>query len=118
MGSTIWNPFYDILNQLKTYRLDKNEKPIQINSKTKEFLQLQEASNTLINRSKEAYFSQKEFTENASHELQTSIAIIIGKLELLLESQDLKDKDANTIAEVDRKSTRLNSSHVRISYAV
>jgi len=103
----VWNPFYDILNQLKTYRLDKNEKPIQINSKTKEFLQLQEASNTLINRSKEAYFSQKEFTENASHELQTPIAIIIGKLELLLESQDLKDKDANTIAEVINMTGRL-----------
>ncbi|RYM34139.1 HAMP domain-containing histidine kinase [Brumimicrobium glaciale] len=103
----IWNPFYDILNQLKTYRLDKNEKSIEINSNIKEFIQLQEAANTLINRSKEAFLSQKEFTENASHELQTPIAIIIGKLELLLESKDLKDEDANTIANVINIADRL-----------
>ncbi len=103
----VWNPFYEILNQLKTYRLDKNENSIEINSKTKEFIQLQEASNTLINRSKEAYFSQKEFTENASHELQTPIAIIIGNLEMLLESPDLKDKDADIIAQVINIAGRL-----------
>ncbi|PWH84938.1 sensor histidine kinase [Brumimicrobium oceani] len=103
----VWNPFYDVLHQLKTYRLDKHEKSIKINSNVKEFIQLEAAANTLINRSKEAFNAQKEFTENASHELQTPIAIIIGKLELLLESQNLKDEDASTIAEVINISGRL-----------
>ena len=65
------------------------------------------AGNILITQSKNAYISQKQFTENASHELQTPIAIIINKLELLLESEHLKEKDAKTIAEVLKISDRL-----------
>ncbi|MBK5209187.1 MAG: HAMP domain-containing histidine kinase [Flavobacteriaceae bacterium] len=103
----VWNPFYDILDKLKTYRIDKDETPINIATKTKEFIQLQEASNTLIHHSKETYTSQKHFTENASHELQTPIAIIINKLELLLESENLKEKEAKTIAEVINIADRL-----------
>lgn len=103
----VWNPFYEILNRLKTYRLDRDESPINIATKTNEFIQLQDASNALIHHSKEAYTSQKHFTENASHELQTPIAIIINKLELLLESEDLKEKEANTIAQVINMADRM-----------
>ena len=103
----IWRSFYDILNQLKTYRLDKNGTTINVKTNTKEFVELQNASNILIKHSKDAYTSQKQFTENASHELQTPIAIIINKLELLLESELLKEKDAKTIVEVLNISDRL-----------
>ncbi len=103
----VWNPFYDILKQLKSYRLDKDETHKNIATKTKEFIQLQDASNALICHSKEAYTSQKQFTENASHELQTPIAIIINKLELLLESKDLKETEAQTIAQVINIADRL-----------
>lgn len=103
----VWTPFYDILNRLKTFRLDKEEGVIRTATKTTEFLQLQEASNALIRHSKEAYDSQKQFTENASHELQTPIAIITNKLELLLESENLQEKEANTIAEVINMADRL-----------
>lgn len=103
----VWNPFYDILNTLKTYRLDKDKTTINIPTKTSEFLELQKASNALIRHSQEAYTSQKQFTENASHELQTPLAIIINKLELLLESEDLKDTDAQIIAEVINRVERL-----------
>lgn len=103
----VWNPFYDILDRLKTYRLDKDKTSIDIPTKTTEFLELQKASNALIRHSQEAYSSQKQFTENASHELQTPLAIIINKLELLLESENLKDEDAQTIAEVINRVERL-----------
>ena len=103
----VWNPFYDILNRLKTYRLDKDESPKNIVTRTKEFIQLQDAANALIHHSKEAYTSQKQFTENASHELQTPIAIIINKLELLLESLNLKEKEAQIIAQVINIADRL-----------
>ena len=103
----VWNPFYDILNSLKNYRLDGRETAINIPTKTAEFVELQNASNTLISHTREAYNSQKQFTENASHELQTPLAIITNKLELLLESENLKDEDAQTIAEVINRVERL-----------
>ena len=103
----IWYSFYNILEQIKTFRLDKDSPAINAKTNTKEFKELQNASNLLIKHSKDAYTSQKQFTENASHELQTPIAIIINKLELLLESEHLKEKDAKTIAEVLNISDRL-----------
>jgi signal transduction histidine kinase len=103
----VWNPFYEILNRLKNYRLDKDEAPINIATNTKEFTELQNASNTLIHHSKEVYTSQKQFAENASHEMQTPLAIITNKLELLLESESLTDANAKTIADVMNIANRL-----------
>lgn len=103
----VWTPFYQILDALKKYRLDQNEKPIKISSNTKEFKELQKASNALIKHAKEAYHSQKQFTENASHELQTPLAVISTKLELLLESDDLTHNNAHRIAEVIAITNRI-----------
>ncbi|MFV0572369.1 MAG: histidine kinase dimerization/phospho-acceptor domain-containing protein [Xanthomarina gelatinilytica] len=103
----VWNPFYDILNRLKAYRLDKNGATLEVRTNTKEFTELQNASNALIAHAKEAYLSQKQFTENASHELQTPLAIIRNKLELLLESENLNQTDAQSIVEVIQMAERL-----------
>ena len=104
----VWNPFYAILRRLKTYRLDKDETPINVATDTREFAELQKASNTLIDHAREAYSSQKQFTENAAHELQTPLATIANKLELLLESDSLTETDANVIAAVLHVTSRLS----------
>lgn len=109
----VWNPFYDILAQLKAYRLSHESASINVPTNIKEFAELQKASNSLIEHSKETYLSQKQFIENASHELQTPLAIIINKLELLLESDNLNNSDANAIANVvsmAEKLSKLNKS--------
>lgn len=109
----MWNPFYYILNRLKTYKIGSNEECIKTNSNIKEFKELQHAANTLIKHAQEAYSSQKQFTENASHELQTPLAIIINKLELMLESESLSDENAQSVAEVIKTAervTQLNKS--------
>ena len=109
----MWNPFYEILNRLKTYKLGKDEKSIETATNIKEFKELQHASNTLIKHAKEAYTSQKQFTENASHELQTPLAIIINKLELLLEAESLSEADAQSIDNIIKiadRVTQLNKS--------
>lgn len=103
----MWNPFYEILNRLKTYKLSTDEVKIETNSNIKEFKELENASNTLIKHAKEAYLSQKQFTENASHELQTPLAVIINKLELLLETETLSEKDAQSVANVIKTANRV-----------
>lgn len=103
----MWNPFYAILNRLKTFQLGRSENKIETTSNIKEFNELQRASNTLISHAQEAYDSQKQFTENASHELQTPLAIIINKLELLLESEKLSATDAQSIGNIIKIADRL-----------
>ena len=83
----IWRPFYLLLKQLKAFNLNK---PVPLNtSKTKvdEFKLLNETVQKLLQQNVEVYSSQKQFIENASHELQTPLAISINKLEMLAEKR-------------------------------
>ncbi len=103
----LWKPFYEILRQLKNFRLDSNEKPPDIKTNIKEFKELKSAVNTLTQHSLETYTHQKQFTENAAHELQTPLAIAAGKLELLLEKDDIKATHAADIVQVLQIMERL-----------
>lgn len=103
----IWNPFHEIVGRLRKYRLEKDQTPIAVKTRTSEFMELQQAANALISHSKEAFESQKQFTENASHELQTPLAIINNKLELLLESKNLTQADAQALAEIIKMVERM-----------
>lgn len=109
----LWKPFYDLLEQLKSYRLGTGKALPSAKTKTKEFRDLQNAANLLLQHNIEMYEQQKQFIGNASHELQTPLAIAINKLELLLEKGDLQEAQAEGIAEVlhiMERLTRLNRS--------
>lgn len=96
----LWKPFYNFLNQLKNYRLGVSNNLPEVETKTKEFIDLQSAINTLLKHNIKTYEQQKQFIGNASHELQTPLAIATNKLELLIEKGDLKNTQAESIAEV------------------
>ena len=105
----LWNPFYDFLYQLKSYHLGTTKKLPQVSSKTKEFQDLQIAVNTLLVQNNLTFEQQKEFIGNASHELQTPLAIVTSKLELLLEKNNLQEDNVEKIAEIFQIITRLIS---------
>jgi signal transduction histidine kinase len=96
----LWSPFYHLLNSLKQFRVDEDSSLPEIKTGTTEFRELKQAADELIERTIRTYANQKQFTENAAHELQTPIAIITSKLELLIERATLSAEDAEKIAEV------------------
>ena len=109
----LWKPFYEFLNQLKEFRLEKNQVLPQVKTETKEFTDLQNAVNSLLQHATQTYEHQKEFIGNASHELQTPLAIATNKLELLIENGNLQNEQAENIAEVMQiieRLVRLNKS--------
>ncbi|SUX46605.1 Probable sensor histidine kinase TcrY [Chryseobacterium indoltheticum] len=109
----LWKPFYELLNELKNYRLGISKSFPQVETKTKEFSDLQDAVTTLLQYSEKSYEQQKEFIGNASHELQTPLAIAIGKLELLIEKENFTENQAEKIAEIMEiieRLVRLNKS--------
>ncbi|WP_026969201.1 sensor histidine kinase [Algoriphagus terrigena] len=109
----LWKPFYTLLGDLKTFRLDKESPALEVKSQTKEFMELESAVNSLISNARETYSNQKKFTENASHELQTPLAVITAKLELLLERESLQSESAETVGQIlqtIQRLTRLNKS--------
>lgn len=118
LSHEIWDPFYTILDQLKQYEIEK-DKPIELPySSTAEFRDLSKAIVLLVNKSREAYLSQKEFTENASHELQTPIAIFRSKLELLIQTASLTKEQAELIShllDTTDRVARLNKNLLLLS---
>ena len=81
--SNIWKPFYFLMNQLRSFKL-KDGQPLTL-SKTRidEFNFMQKTIQRFLTKNIESYNKQKQFIENASHELQTPLAIAMNKLELL-----------------------------------
>lgn len=103
----LWKPFYDFLNQLRNYRLGNTNQLPEVQTETKEFTDLNTAVNTLLQHSIATFENQKEFIGNASHELQTPLAIVTNKIELLLENEDLKEEQAQNIVEIYQIIQRL-----------
>jgi signal transduction histidine kinase len=81
----ILSPFHKTLKAIQNFSL-KSDKEIKLpETRTQEFQQLNFFLKKMTGKARADYRALKEFTENASHELQTPLAIIRGKLELLLE---------------------------------
>ena len=104
----VWNPFYKLLENLRNFKIEKDHKIDLEESKIEEFNTLNEDINDLIIKSVRSYQSQKQFIENASHEIQTPIAIAINKLELLLEDNHLEEKQASKIISAIENLERLS----------
>ena len=83
-----------------------------------EFNRLNEAALSMSKRSEKAYIEQKEFIENAAHELQTPLAVIRGKLELLADSEELNEEQLQYIDQLFGQLNRvvhLNKSLLLLS---
>lgn len=109
----LWEPFYNFLAQVTTFRLGSSKVLPDIVTDVKEFNSLKSAVNTLLQHSLETYTHQKQFIENAAHELQTPLAIATNKLELLLEKGNMDPAQAENIGEVLQiieRLVRLNKS--------
>ena len=104
----IWQPFYRSLEQVKAFRLDKGQHIVFGKTEVIEFEELNEGLHTLIDGNITAYRQQKEFTENASHELQTPLAIVKSKLDLLLQNHDLTHEQLDIIEDVNQAINRVS----------
>ncbi len=92
--------------------------PLNNETKISEFKKLNAAALAMSTRSEKAYQEQKSFIENASHELQTPLAIALGKLELLAEEEATTKKQLVEIDEVYQtlnRAVRLNKALLLLS---
>jgi len=103
-------PFKRTMRAIQSFDLKQKETLRLPGTQTSEFRELNEFLVKMTEKAREDYQSLKEFTENASHELQTPTAIIRGKLDLLMES-DIRDEQAILIAEMQNALERLSRIH-------
>jgi signal transduction histidine kinase len=110
-------PFYNTLKKLQYFNLKAKKKLVLRPTRTKEFSELNNYVGKMTDKAVDDYISLKEFAENASHELQTPLAIIRSKLELLSES-DIRGEQAVLISDMQNsvdKLTHINRSLVLLS---
>lgn len=118
MLKKIWKPFHSLMGQLRDFRIEKNHQIKTMDTTIEEFKLLNSSVTTLIDQSRARYLEQQHFIENASHELQTPLAISINKLELFLENTNLPEDDVKTMVSIlDNlgRLTRLNKSLLLLS---
>ncbi|MFH7018186.1 histidine kinase dimerization/phospho-acceptor domain-containing protein [Flavobacterium sp. FlaQc-47] len=114
----IWKSFHVILENLKEIKLGTGSKLKPINSSIDEFISLEKEVEKMLTRNEMIYSSQKQFIENASHELQTPLAISINKLELFAENNILPDEqmmELGKITDTLNRLTKLNKSLLMLS---
>lgn len=114
----LWGPLYTFLDQLTRFRLGKTKEKPAMDTQIQEFKDLELAVATLIRHNEESYEQQKQFIGNASHELQTPLAIMINKLEIMAETEGLNQEQAEIVAAVlatAERLVRLNKSLLLLS---
>lgn len=107
ISKQLWQPFYHSLDKIRNFDLNKQKAIAFKQTNIAEFAELNQSLDRLIAGNIAAYTQQKEFADNASHELQTPLAIIQSKLELLLQSKSLTDEQYNIIEEALKALARV-----------
>lgn len=113
MSKRLWRPFHSTLTKIQNFSLEKGELPQFSNTDTTEFVRLNSILNDLISDNLSSYRKQKEFIENASHELQTPLAVFKSQLDMLLQQPDLTQEQTDIIQSlysVSSRMTRLNKN--------
>ena len=90
-------PFYRLVDWLDHSRLGKKNVPLENPTHTTEFRKLNEAVMRYATHSEEVFEQQKQFIGNASHELQTPLAICQNRLEMLMEDETLSEPQMDEI---------------------
>lgn len=88
-------PFKDVQNRVKT--------------STTDFKYLDESLALLMKQINEAFYKEREFTSNASHELMTPISILQNKLENWLADETLDEPSSIAIMEMMKTVDRLKN---------
>ena len=109
----LWRPFYKAIEQLDRFKIEDNSALHFEKNNIAEFTTLNKSITALTKRNQEVYQAQKEYSENASHEMQTPLAIFQAKLDLLMQTKPLNKEQYELISDlenVNQRLSRLNKS--------
>lgn len=106
-------PLYDLLHWLDAYRPGGRPESVPNKSDVEEFRRLNVALQQAVDRSEELFERQSQFIGNASHELQTPLAIIGNRVEWLLDSPSITEEEAGELFKIQKtlsRAVRLNKT--------
>jgi signal transduction histidine kinase len=104
----LWQPFYKIMGELRLFNLADNTELQKVETDTDEFEELNTAVINMTSRVKHDYRDLKLFTEHASHELLTPIAVINSKLDTLIQTENFSERQSKLLNDLYNAVNRLN----------
>ena len=104
----LWLPFNNTLDKLKEFNVNDKSVIAFDKNNINEFNELNDAVSTMSKRVLQDYEALKNFTENASHEIQTPLAVANSKLELLMQSENFTEGQMKDIESIQGEISRLS----------
>lgn len=108
ISHTLWKPFYKTLEAIQNFNPGNDTLPSLQKASVKEFIDLNNAASSMMEKMSSDFKNQKQFTENAAHEMQTPLAVIKAKIDLLIQSEKLGISETDLIADIDNATSRLS----------
>ena len=105
----IWDDFFNTIDRINSFNWQTGDGLNLQDSEIEEFQTLNNSITRMTKKIRSDFVSLKEFTENASHELQTPLAIMRSKIELLLQSDNIKKEQLEIFKSLYDSVNRLAS---------
>ena len=109
ISKSIWKPFKRSLEKIRGAELQKMEAIHFEKTGITEFNELNASLNEMTHKIYDDYINMKEFTENAAHEMQTPLAVVQSKIELLLQDVNLTEEQALNMEQASHSLKRLSN---------
>ena len=109
----LWRPFYHTLNNMHGFSVHQSKAIELPDTPIDEFAFMNKRLVEVTSKAQQDYLLLKAFTENASHEIQTPLAIISSKLDLLMQDESLTETQSQSLQEAGtalQRLSRLNKS--------
>ncbi|MDH3650181.1 MAG: HAMP domain-containing histidine kinase, partial [Saprospiraceae bacterium] len=108
MSKILFRPFNETLEQIRDFKVQSSRKIELPRTSTKEFATLNAFIGDMTDQAQSEYQALKKFSEDASHEIQTPLAIAQGKLELLTNDPNLSAQQFALIESAQKALKRLS----------
>jgi signal transduction histidine kinase len=110
--ASLWKDFFEAIEKLKQFETTK-EPVILGEQDIEEFEVLRQVLEVMTRRLAKDYKELKEYTDHTTHELQTPLAVIKSKTELLIQSKNLGAEEMKCLQAIitsTQQLSRLNST--------
>jgi signal transduction histidine kinase len=115
MFSRIWRPFYSALDAMGSFKVHNSQVPAFPTTSIEEFNLINQHFRQSAENAIRDYKILKEFTENASHEIQTPLAIIRAKLDLMIQQENLSEVQVGLLQSIYASITKLTKLQQSLS---
>jgi signal transduction histidine kinase len=103
----LWTPFYKSVRIASQFDI-QSDKPLDLPlTDINEFNQLNSVFFEMTHKMRNDYLNLKEFSENAAHEIQTPLAVIRSKTDLLMQQKNLNKESLSLIKAINEANTKL-----------